>query len=135
VRILQWLDRYRPAVFRELSDDDRRRFQGSFRQARHRKGAIERARARAWRGGPQVGVRLPVTGTEDERYGHIRVEALIRDVVIPLVECGAITPNVYAQLYQKLRGHFAQQCHQLQRAWWMYRATIEEQEEECDESK
>jgi hypothetical protein len=78
---------------------------------------------------------MPVTGTEDERYGHIRVEAVIRDVVIPLVECGSMTPHVYAQLHQRLRGHFAQQCHQLQRAWWMYRATIEEQEEECDERK
>ena len=34
-----------------------------------------------------------------------------------------------------MRYHFAQQCHQFQRAWWMYRATIEEQEEECDERK
>jgi hypothetical protein len=106
--VLRWLVPRLQAAIHQVSDDqERRRLLQALQIARQRTGPV--ARARAFPAGPK----LPVSGTGDEAHGHTRVEAVVREMVIPMIAARQLEQGLARQLVERLRGQFARQYQQV----------------------
>jgi hypothetical protein len=103
--VLRWLE---PRLLPLL---DCRQQKAAYRRARRRKGRVARAQVRGI-----SGVRADVRGSGDDAYGHHRLRAVVRDVVLPLIEVGAMEPGTARKLQQRLRGEFADLYREVERA-------------------
>lgn len=102
-RVLRWLEqRLVP-----LLDNERRR---AYQRARWVEGRPARVCVRGF------GIRVDVRGVGDDAHGHHRLRAVIRDVVVPLIEEDALEPGMVHHLQQRLRGEFADLYREVQRA-------------------
>jgi len=109
--VLRWLVPRLQAAIHQVSDDQkRRRLLQSLQIACQRTGPVARARAYP------VGPNLPVSGIGDEAHGHTRVEAVVREVVIPMIAAQQLEQGLARQLMERLRGQFARQYQQVSRA-------------------
>ncbi len=103
-RVLTWLDSWLPNIVRQAGAP----YPTRYRQARHKVGPPAKGPVRFVPGGPRIsGVRLPVSGGGDTAHGHTRLEAMVKDIVIPLLEAGHIEAGRVGELQRRLRGGFA----------------------------
>ena len=102
--VLQWLE---PRLLPLLDRGQK----AAYRRARRRKGRVARAQVRGI-----TGVRADVRGSGDDAYGHHRLRAVVRDVVLPVIEAGAMEPGTARELQQRLRGEFADLYREVERA-------------------
>lgn len=109
-RTLHWLDQWLPQAL----DREQR---GRYQQLRHAYGPPARGRARLPFHGPVVsGVRMAIEGNGDEAHGHTRLRAIVRGIVVPLVEDGRLDRARARELQQRMRGEFPDCWGWIQRA-------------------
>jgi len=102
-RVLRWLEQ---RVVSRLNDEHRRVYQ----RARHVHGRPAQVRVRGF------GIRVDVRGADDDAYGHHRLRAVVRDVVVPLIADGVLDSGKAHHLQQRLRGEFADLYREVERA-------------------
>lgn len=101
-RVLRWVE---PRLVPQLSTEMRAVYQ----QARWVKGTPAKVRV------PGFGVRVPVRGSGDDAYGHHRLRAVVREVVLPLMGEGELKA-LAVPLQRLLRGEFADLYREMERA-------------------
>jgi hypothetical protein len=62
------------------------------------------------------GIRVDVRGADDDAYGHHRLRAVVRDVVVPLIADGVLDSGTAHHLQQRLRREFADLYREVERA-------------------
>jgi len=102
-RVLRWLDQ---RVVPRLDDEHRRAYQ----RARRIHGRPAQVRVRGF------GMCVDMRGAGDDAYGHHRLRAVVRDVVVPLIAEGVLDSGTAHHLQQSLRGEFADLCREVERA-------------------
>lgn len=114
IRVLTWLAQWLPAVANNAGFGD------MYQQVRNKIGPVAKTRSVCvgHPHGPRIsGVPMLVSGRGDEAHGHTRLRAIIKDVVIPMINAGQIEETRYNQLQQRLRGQFADCYQQLEATW------------------
>ncbi len=101
-RVLRWLE---PRLVTQLRGEMR----AAYQRARRVKGTPAKVRV------PGFGVRVPVRGSGDDAYGHHRLRAVVREVVLPLMEKGELKA-LAVSLQRQLRGEFADLYREMERA-------------------
>jgi hypothetical protein len=101
--VLRWLE---PRLL-PLMDDAQK---AAYQRARRVRGVPAKVRVRGFQ------LRAPVRGAGDDAHGHHRLRAVVRDVVLPLIEAGAMEPGTARELQQRLRGQFADLYREVERA-------------------
>ena len=102
-RVLRWLEQ---GVVPCLDDEHRRAYQ----RARRVRGRPAQVRVRGF------GIRVDVRGAGDDAYGHHRLRAVVRNVVVPLIAEGVLDSGTGHHLQQRLRGEFVDLYGEVERA-------------------